>query len=481
MPASAQRFRLSLTLILGLVVYAATLAMGSRLLDDPDPYWHIVAGRWIIAHRAVPYQDIFSHSAPGIPWVAHEWLAEIVMAALYDRLGWAGLVVAASLCFAATIALLLRALLRYLEPPAALIAAGMAWGVCLPHLLARPHVFTLPIAVLWVSVLVAARADDTAPSPWAALLMLLWANFHGGYLLGIGLAALFAGEMALDQPDWRAVRVRALDWTIFLGLSVLAVAATPNGIAGVTMPFRLLGMDSVMATVTEWQSPNFQHPQPLEPWLMLALLGALCFGIRLPVTRAAMMLLLLHLALAHRRFAEILGIAAPVLVAPALAPQLASLAATPIGIRMARLASPTAPGGLALTGVIAALMAGIVVHRSVVNDKPRFTPAAAVAFVQAQRITGPVFNAYNFGGYLIFSGIAPFIDGRADMYGDAIVRRYQDIAALPDLLAEYRITWTLLPPRDARVTVLDHLPGWRRAYADDRAVVHALDGAATAR
>lgn len=474
---SPWQFGLSLPLVTGLAAYAAAIAAGSRLLEDPDPYWHIVAGNWIIAHHGVPQQDIFSYSAAGTPWVPHEWLAEIAIAALYDSLGWAGLVIAAALSLAAAVALLSHALLRYLEPPYALIATIMAWGLCQPHLLARPHVFTLPILVLWISILVAARSDDKAPSLWATLWMVLWANLHGGYLFGIGLAALFAGEMALDQANWRALRRQAKGWLVFLVLSMLAAFLTPNGIAGVLMPFRLLGMGSVMAMVTEWQAANFQDLQPLEPWLMLALLGALSFGIRLPVARTAMLLLLLHLSLAHQRFAEILGLAAPLLVAPLLAPQLTSLAAKPIWGSFFRVAQPANAGGFALVGGIATILAGIVVRSGVAHDSARFTPAAAVDFVQAHHINGHVFNEYNFGGYLIFVGIAPFIDGRADMYGDAFVKRYRNIAELPELLAEYHVTWTLLQPQDARVALLDHLPGWHRQFADDRAVVHVRDGA----
>jgi hypothetical protein len=149
------------------------------------------------------------------------------MAATYNHLGWGGLRVAAALTFAAASGLLLRALLRYFEPVPALIAAGAAWGLCLPHLLARPHILTLPLLVLWLSLLVAARHEDAAPSPWGAPLMLLWASLHPSYVLGLGLARLFAGEAVLDQLSWRASRLQALKWSVFHVVSVLAVGVTP--------------------------------------------------------------------------------------------------------------------------------------------------------------------------------------------------------------------------------------------------------------
>lgn len=99
-------------------------------------------------------------------------------------------------------------------------------------------------------------------------------------------------------------------------------------------------------------------------------------------------------------------------------------------------------------------------------------PKAALAAVARHGVAGPVLNDYNFGGYLIFSGIAPAVDGRVDMYGEDFVKRYDDLGSLPALLDEYRIAWTLFHPTAPQVVLLDHLAGWRRLYAGDVAVVH---------
>src|SRR5208282_443409 len=132
------------------------------------------------------------------------WLAETVFAPLYDRFGWNGPVLATALSFAAALAFLTRALLRYLEPVHALAGMATAWGMALPHLLARPHVLTLPVLVIWFAGLAAARAQNRAPPLYLALLMTLWANLHGGYVLGLLFAALFAGEALVTAPSQRA-------------------------------------------------------------------------------------------------------------------------------------------------------------------------------------------------------------------------------------------------------------------------------------
>src|SRR5437588_6990483 len=110
------RFGLSLALLVGVGVYAQVIGHGDRVLGDPDTYWHIAVGRWILAHGAVPHEGIFSATMLHAAWVAHEWLAEIVLAGLFDLSGWTGLVAAAALCVAVALAMLLRELLRDLDP-----------------------------------------------------------------------------------------------------------------------------------------------------------------------------------------------------------------------------------------------------------------------------------------------------------------------------------------------------------------------------
>ena len=89
-------------------------------------------------------------------------------------------------------------------------------------------------------------------------------------------------------------------------------------------------------------------------------------------------------------------------------------------------------------------------------------------------------NDYAFGGYLIFEHVQPFIDGRAELYGDAMMSLYGrlqagDDAALESALERYGVAWTIFAPDSRIVAVLDREPGWRRLYADATAVIHVRD------
>jgi len=465
----------ALPLSIGLLSYASALARGNALLADPDVYLHIAVGRLIISQKFVPHTDVFSYSMQDSHWVVHEWLSEIIFAFVYDHLGWAGLFIVVGIAFALAMALLARALLKYLAPIYAVIATLTAWGLCFPSLVARPHVLTLPIVVAWVSILVQARATNKAPPALAALLMLLWANLHGSFVIGLVLAALFAGEALFNVADRHAARTVIIGWGIFGLLALAATFVTPNGAAGVLLPVQMTRMNFTLSQISEWQSPNFQRPQPLEIWLMLLLFGTLLLGITIPIERIVMLLVLLHLALLHQRHTMLLGVVTPLLFAPSLGRQLAHQPEKLVESYFKGVFTAVSSVGARLSGVAAALILACAVtlaQRGNPRGAARFTPAAALAAVRLHQITGPVFNDFNFGGFLIFSAVPVFIDGRVDVYGDDFLRRYLRPEELPGLLSQYHISWTILGTAHPDVALLDHLPGWRRFYADSTAIVH---------
>jgi hypothetical protein len=154
----------------------------------------------------------------------------------------------------------------------------------------------------------------------------------------------------------------------------------------------------------------------------------------------------------------------------------AGRSAGPVDRSLAELAKPASLRGVALAGAVLVAVSAAVLHGAAVRSDVAI-PAAALAAVEAAHVTGPVLNDYGFGGYLIFAGIPPFIDGRAELYGDEFIKRYVqamllETDELPNLLEQYGIAWTLIEPQRPAVLLLDHLPGWRRLYADDVAVVH---------
>ncbi len=281
--------------------------MRARVLLTQDLYLHITVGRWIAEHRQVPVTGIFSGSMPDAPWLAHEWLSSLIFAGLYDQLGWNGVVAAAALVLALAVGIVAYEIGRAAGPIPALACAVLAWGLCQSHLQARPHILTLPLFALWIAAHVRARASDRAPPLYLALVMILWANLHGGFLIAPVFTLLFAGEAIYVAPDTKRTVAAARRWGIFLVASVAAALITPHGFAGLLFPIRLTSMTLALAGIVEWEPSSLANNPPLIIWLLLVLFVALFLGLRVAVTRIAMLLMLTYMAFAHFRFSELLG------------------------------------------------------------------------------------------------------------------------------------------------------------------------------
>jgi hypothetical protein len=468
-------------LIVGLAVFGRLLAARMALLDDPDTYMHIAAGNWILAHWALPVHDPFSHTMPGARWISSEWLAQIILAAVYDAFGWGGVIMLAAASVALAVALLMHFLLQRLAAPAALIAAVAAAALLQAHVLARPHVLALPLLVLWSGLLLGAR-DADRPPPFAALaVMALWANLHASFMFGLALAAFLGVEAVMQTAAGQSRSAAARRWAAFVVAAVIAAVLTPHGLTGLVQPVRLMEMPALQSTFAEWLSPDFQKSPALEMWILGALLIGFGSGVRLPPTRLLLLLGLVHVTLQHARHGDLLAIVGPLaLAAPlgrALAAGMAQQAPSRLFTWADRLARPPGAAAVVLTLALAvALALPTALHPIARADDPE-TPSSALAAATRLGLTGPVFNSEKFGGYLIFRGVPSFIDGRVEMYGnDFLAKDYQaergDRAALEELLARYHIAWTLLLPEAGAVGVMDRLAGWERVYADERAVIH---------
>jgi hypothetical protein len=130
------------------------------------------------------------------------------------------------------------------------------------------------------------------------------------------------------------------------------------------------------------------------------------------------------------------------------------------------------------TSLGAAAAVAFVGSSHVVRGPDKYTPAAALDAMIAHGIPGPVLNEQNYGGYFIFRGVDPFIDGRVDMYGNDFMLKYSAVGRLSELLEQYHIAWTIFWIGNPRVAVMDHLPGWTRFYSDEMAVIHLRQPAA---
>jgi len=452
----------------------------SSAFGDGDTGWHIATGRWIVAHGTVPQTDPFSFTARGQPWTAHEWLSDVAMYGAWRAGGWSGLILLFGIAAAALYAIVALHLRRWQRPgAAALMMIYLSIGLT-QSLLARPHLLALPMLAGWLIALLRARERDRAPPLALAILLFVWANAHGSFMFGLVLAGGFGLEALVSAapPD----RLRVIrQWGLFGLVSLIAALATPGGVEGLLYPFYVNSL-ALLPLIAEWQPARFGSPTALEVLLLSGLFFLFLRPVRIPPLRVLILLVALHITFEHIRNQMILVTLAVTILAEPLGRAWAEDAERPRPALLPRLwADRRELAPLLAVGLL--LFLGTATYRLVTPfDRPDSygVPVTALRHLPPDLRGKPVFNEYSFGGLLAFEGIAPFIDGRSDMYGDAFTTDYfhiaqGDAARWKAAEAKWKFGWTILPPDTPLVKVIDREPGWRRVYADKWAVIHVHD------
>jgi hypothetical protein len=472
-----EREAMAITLLAALSVYVLAL-LSPAIFNDGDTYWHISVGEWMLAHRAVLDHDVFSRTLFGKPWTTGEWLSEVLMAVSWRFAGWSGIAILTGLAMAAAVIRLGFYLGRRLDPLPCLVALVLAIACVMPDYLARPHILALPCLTVWIIGLADAASTRRHPAWWLLPVMAIWANLHGSFVFGLALMIPMAIEAAQNGDKDRASILRG--WILFAVAAVAATLVNPHGFSGLVYPFNLLRVQS-LAHVGEWQALDLRAFSPVEFSALATAFFFLWRGIRVPPVRLLLLIALFHQSLVHARYGLLLGIVAPVLLADSLAEATTSRERRPANLRWFNAVALTAAAAAALLVFSGVLRIVFPIDRT---EGPA-SPIPALRAVPASLADQPVFNDYAFGGYLIFHGVKPLVDSRADFYGDAYLADYAkvvsgDAGAVERIFRKYRVSWTLLAPTDPLVALMDRRPGWHRLFTGRYAVVHAGPAVMTA-
>lgn len=457
-PTAARPERGSLiSLLLAVILIPAVLGSSKTIFNDGDVSWHIATGQWILAHHAIPRVDPFSFTWGGRPWVPIEWLAELIFAAAYGIAAYSGVAALVTAALMALHAIVFANANRFVR---ALIVIIPMDFVLVPMLLARPHLLVWPVLALWMWLMLRAREQDRAPPLASALLMTLWANLHGSFVLGIGIAGLFGLEALVFSAD----RKRVLrQWLPFGIACVAAVFINANGIAGVFHPLHMENL-KMLPLIDEWKPSNPKVTPFFFAMLALAL-GLIAWKRpRLLWTRWLLLAGLLGLALLQVRHQAMLAIIAAMVLPEGFGGE---------GVK-------SGSRDRAAIVVAAAAASALIIARAVLPLSPvenETNPWKLIAAVPAQLRSQGVLNGYSMGGPLILAGIRPFIDGRGDMYGDDLVANYVQItsgdsAAFDAAVRRWNIRWAIFPRRTRVTQILDRSSNWRRIASDEAGSVY---------
>jgi hypothetical protein len=433
---------------IGLAAAGFTLAVGFPT-GDPDTYWHLASGQWMLDHREILRADIFSSTVSGQPYSVGEWLGEVVLTLVFNGGSWAGLAIFRALLVGVAGFFIARLARRGGAPlVAALLVVVWALVFSKTRWTDRPAIFTFVLFPIVLDLLYSARAGSRRALLAIPPLILLWANLHGGYAIGIAVVLAFTVEAAL-------LRRRDLaPFTIVLVASIVLSFVDPEtfGVGGAAAhalaPPRFIS-EEAPPDVLEASGLIFAA-------FILATLGLALFGGG-GVLEAVLLIPLLWLALSAQRHLAFFVFASTPFIAAGAARVYVRLRprATPL-----RPLPPAAAGTLALLLVAGALVSAVGAPSA--PDEHAY-PTGAVAALKTG--SGTLLNEYDWGGFLIYR--VPerkvFVDGRLFPFYPAVVRDYRDAVELrpnwKDVLAKYDVREALLMPGKSLAVALRE-DGW---------------------
>ena len=460
-----------------------TLSSGHNLLNDGDTGYHIRVGEYIIQNLTVPRHDIFSHIAPPLPWVAHEWLAEVVMAVVHSLTGLTGTVLFFSFLIALTYFFL------FISARSSGANLVMVVGIVLLsivsssiHWLARPHIFSLLLTVIWYAILnnYHYRGKNHL---WALpFLMLAWVNLHGGFVIGFLLLGIYiVGNLTsfLFAPDHaRSSSKEKCRKLLLVGAASLCLSLlNPRGYSILIFPFETVSNKFVMNNVLEFLSPNFHGSLPYKYLLLLTVAVIAVSKKSLDVIQFILLLLFLYMSLYSARYIPLFAI----IVTPILVMQLSRLtesdskAAQFLQERSRHLALADASAKGNIWPVAAVCFSCLLALMGAVHFEFSGSrmPVAAVEFLKKDTIKGKMFNNDEFGDYLIYEAwpkYKVFFDGRSDMYGEKWGTEYLKVVNLrpgwEQVIKKNNMTWIFCHAASALSSILLEKNDWQLVYAD---------------
>lgn len=470
------------------VVILLVFNIATSTPTDTDMWWHLRTGDEMWHQGKILLTDEFSYTRFGEMWVNTFWISDLALYGLWNLGGYFAITLTVSLLAIAIMLIVFRqmsgsAYLRGLLVIIAMMGMVANWTP-------RPQLLSF-LLLAGLDYFLNRHINFKRQPLWPLVfLFALWGNLHGGFIWGILLLlATLAGEifnnLLNNQPKLHYNEIGHLGiWSVF---SILAVSANPNGIMLWKLPFQQI---DVSLTIQEWLSPDFHqfYAHPLL-WLLFLLIVSLAYSEQhMSFTDLIKGLGFTYLFFVAQRNMGPYAIIILPIIAKHFSLAMSSFSKAPIleNIKAKILqASPIKQPSEKFNFIINTTLVSLLVIFALINayaaSMPQRieekVPARAVAWVKENQPHGPIFNSYNWGGYLTWElrDYPVFIDGRADLYGNEIITQWSEINNGSDqafsLLDERKINLIFLEPTSP---LLKQLPqhGWNKEFSDSKIEIY---------
>lgn len=477
---------MSIRRLVTFLTFLAIFAMAARISVDTDTWWHLRAGQWILENQAIPRVDSFSYTRVGEAWIYPGWLVEVPMYLIYKNFGAGGLNIWTAGMVCLTFIFLWSALvggvfLRAFVLIISATSAGVYWS-------ARPHLVTLLFAAIFIWILEDCRWRDSVNARrrlwWLPLLMILWVNSHGGFIIGFLLWGVYFIDAIIR---WKIGILTTSNFKLLLligCLMIFGMGINPGGMSMLAYPFKTVQLRTLQGYIQEWQSPNF-HDLAVQPfaWLIVVTLGIVgASHRRIALTDFLLYGGFVYMGLMAGRNIALFSLVAPLVIARHAEPLINELS-TRLKIQLT-ISESSSQLNLVINWFILVIF-GIIVFLKIIFVVPvsinqrefnKTLPVAATEYLKNHKPPGRLFNSYNWGGYLLYNlpDYPVFVDGRTDLYNDLIINEWLKVVQAregwQEILDRWQINLILLEPDQPIISNLVRT-GWKLLLKDGVAVL----------
>jgi MFS family permease len=466
--------------------------MAVQVTIDTDTWWHLRAGEWMVENRSLMEKDLFSYTREGTPWKYPGLWVEVVMYLIYQWFGPGGLNVWTTSLITLTFYFVWKTISnRGFLGAFVLIIAAAASGI---YWSARPYLLSFLFAAVFIWFFEGYQ-HLARNNLWVApVLMVLWVNSHGAFLIGFLIWGCYFIDSLLrwfvksrNKEEIDKVEYQSKHLLVVGVLMGIVLFVNPQGIDLLSLPFTTVSRGAEQLYIEEWQSPNF-HDTRMQPFAALLILTYSAMALSKHRATIAEILLVSGfglMGLFSARFISIFAVVAPVVLVRH-AEEVLSYWSEKLDIEVnIQLDYPPTPIQSWINRLLVLLLAVIVVYKAsmVISWDSNFNvfrealPVDAVEYIKNERPEGQMFNSYNFGGYLIWAlpEYQVFIDGRADLHGDEIIFEWWNIVRGGDgwreSLNKWDVGFVLVEPG---IPLLEKLKddNWELIYTDEVAVIY---------
>lgn len=436
---------------------------------DPDLWGHLTFGRDIVANWKIDAVDPYSFTSDR-PWINHEWLAEVLMYLAYEAAGPVGLVILKTAVLLLVIGCVIAAWRhRRLRGPHEALLIGLALFAMFPrYMTIRPQIFSLVCFALELLILSATERGNRRPLLWMPIIFIVWANAHGGFIVGLGVLGVWAALQALRTP------ARSVPALAVAGASTAATLVNPYGVGLWRFLWETVGTSR--PDIADW-TPALSAGAPLLlPWFLLVLTAAYAVwrarrtGIQLSAVVIVALLAIGTLRIG--RLDAFLALSVVMLLGPVFGRPREEEE------RAGNLRRTYVPAGVALL-VVTSLWTALIVRSPCVDMSLWHYPEPeATAFLEGQ--SGRLLTPFNWGEYAIWHlppALRVSMDGRREtVYSEALFYSHQRLlrgepgstALVGDLAPDF--VW--LPVWSPAIVALER-DGWQPAFKGPVSIVLA--------